>query len=275
MAVEKTVRDFYDGYGWKKVTEGQLGEDKQFRQFSKPYYRYPDADNRTISCFSHLSGRLLIAGGGDLPESHVRIASKFSNVCCLDISRTGLDIAKSKLEKSHFVLGSILNIPFPDDYFDAVFCAHVIYHIDIDLQERAVDELIRTTKPRGRIVILYSNPESLMRRIVRKKKRLPILWRMRRGSKAHSNQPSEERPPLYYALHPLRWWQRFGTKCDLSFMPWDVMEAEQESELLWNDTMAAIAYWLCHRFERKYPEVAVKWWQFPIIVLDKHHSSAT
>ena len=111
MEVEKIVRDFYDNFGWT-VNDGQSGEDMLFRQFSSPYYRYHvSTTERTVSCFSKLHGKLLIAGGGDLPESHIRIANNFSDVYCLDISQKALDIAKSKMEhKSEYVLGSILDI---------------------------------------------------------------------------------------------------------------------------------------------------------------------
>ena len=132
---EENVRDFYDTYGWVKQA-GISGEDTLFRDFSPPYYPYHDGVNaRTIACFADLNGRLLVAGGGGLPETHVTIADKFSETTCLDISKVAIDIARSKLEnKGEFILGSILEIPKPDDHFDAVYCAHVIYHIDRDHQ---------------------------------------------------------------------------------------------------------------------------------------------
>jgi ubiquinone/menaquinone biosynthesis C-methylase UbiE len=69
--------------------------------------------------------------------------------------------AKAKLGPTgEFVLGSILDLPLPDNHVDAVYCAHVIYHIDAAFQEKAVRELIRVTKPGGRVVIIYANPNS-------------------------------------------------------------------------------------------------------------------
>jgi ubiquinone/menaquinone biosynthesis C-methylase UbiE len=55
----------------------------------------------------------------------------------------------------------------PEDHFDAAYCAHVIYHIDSDHQDKAIRELIRVTKPGGRIVVIYSNQDSLPSRIAR------------------------------------------------------------------------------------------------------------
>jgi ubiquinone/menaquinone biosynthesis C-methylase UbiE len=197
---EKIVQDFYDNYGWVRK-EGRSGEDAMFRDFSSPYNRYHSGVNaRTIECFADLNGKLLLAGGGDLPDTHVTIANKFLETTCLDISKVAIDIARSKLEnRGKFVVGSILDIPESKDYFDAVYCAHVIFHIEKDHQEKAVRELIRVTKPSGRIVIIYSNPDSLPRRIVKFKGKLPLLRKLKR-KKPYSPPNIENRPPLIVPL---------------------------------------------------------------------------
>ena len=74
--IERAVRDFYDEYGW-----GQGGEDQMNRQFRPAYWPYHElTDARTLGCFTGRNGSLLIAGGGDLPQSHVDIASHFNAV---------------------------------------------------------------------------------------------------------------------------------------------------------------------------------------------------
>ena len=96
--VEKTVQTFYDTFGWVE-TAGVSGEDALFRKFSPPYYLYHDGVNdRTLKCFSTLGGKLLMAGGGDLPETHVAIAKMFSPTTFLDISDRALAIAKKKFD---------------------------------------------------------------------------------------------------------------------------------------------------------------------------------
>jgi SAM-dependent methyltransferase len=268
--VEKIVREFYDSYGWVRNNEGSVGED-EFRQFSRAYSRYHEAVNRrTLACFSGRSGELLIGGGGDLPETHTAVASQFSRVTCLDISQRALDIAKSKLgDRAEYILGSLLDIPKPDDHFDAAYCAHVIYHIDRDLQERAIDELIRVTKPGGRIVVIYVNPDNLIDRVLAKKNRMPGLWRLRRAVPVNAEGASAQRPPFYSAAHGLQWWKRFESRCRVTFIPWDVMSCTQDQQLLWNEPMAAMSYRMCEWFERNQPARAAKWWSYSVVVLDK------
>jgi len=266
---EEKVRNFYDRYGWTK-TGAAFGEDVLFRDFSAPYYPYHELVNaRTLECFAGLTGRLLIAGGGDLPETHVTLAGQFEHTTCLDISRVAIQIAHEKLAgRGDFVLASILEIPRPDEYFDAVYCAHVIYHVEKDLQARAVRELIRVTKPGGRLILIYFNRDSLPSRIAAAKERMPLLSRLRR-KKPHRLEATQERPPLYFHAHPLSWWNGFEDACHVEIKPWDVMGNAQEESLLVTDRVAALGYRVCSWFENKYPQTAARWWSYPLVVLTK------
>lgn len=269
--VEEEVRDFYDNYGWVKKA-GVSGEDTLFRGFSSPYYRYHDGVNaRTIECFAGMSGRLLLAGGGDLPDTHVTIATKFSDITCLDISKAAIDIARSKLEnKGEFILGSILDIPKPESYFDACYCAHVIYHIERDDQAKAIRELIRVTKPGGRVVVIYKNPDSLPSRIARLG-RGPLFRKLKKNSKRkepYNKTDTKSVPPLYFFAHPLSWWIQFDDECDVAIKPWDVMSKREELILI-NNMIASLGYRICSWVERKYPNMAARWWSYPLVIMTK------
>jgi len=266
---EEKVRDFYDRYGWVK-TAGISGEAALFRDFSPPYYPYhARVNSRTLECFAGLGGRLLMAGGGDLPETHVTIAEQFAQTTCLDISRVAIEIAREKLaDRGEFIVGSILAVPKPDDYFDAVYCAHVIYHVDSRRQESAVRELIRVTRAGGRIVMIYVNRDSLPSRMVAAKSKLPVLWKLNRR-KARERPMAEDRPPLYFFAHPLKWWSRFEDECQVEIKPWDVMGNTQEEALLISDGIASVGYRACSWLEERYPRAAGRWWSYPLVVLTK------
>jgi SAM-dependent methyltransferase len=266
---EEKVRFFYDHYGW--ITEAGLsGTDALFRSFSPAYYPYHQRVNaRTLECFAGLNGRLLMAGGGDLPETHVVITKRFSETTCIDISRLAIDIARSKLaDHGEFILGSILDIPKPADHFDAAYCAHVIYHIDREQQERAVRELVRVTRPGGRVVVIYINDDSIPARILQFKSRLPLLWRLKR-KKPISRPDITALPPLYFFAHPLNWWSRFEDLCDVEIKPWDVMGNAEEEGIFVSDGLASLGYRMCAWFEDRYPATAARWWTYPLIVLTK------
>lgn len=50
-------------------------------------------------------------------------------------------------------LGDIRNITFPADYFDKVICISVLEHLPKQDMKQAIDELIRVTKPNGKITL--------------------------------------------------------------------------------------------------------------------------
>lgn len=70
----------------------------------------------------------------------------------LDLCENFVDICiQSKLNVIH---GNILNIPFESNYFDNVISIAVIHHLKTkEDRYKAIQELIRITKPGGRILI--------------------------------------------------------------------------------------------------------------------------
>jgi SAM-dependent methyltransferase len=256
--VERSVREFYDTYGWSKG-----GEDELYRQFRPAYRHYHEMTvARTLGCFADRNGSLLIVGGGDLPPSHTKLALRFDTATCIDISRVALDITQSKLPSAKTVLGSICDAPLATATFDAVYAAHVIYHIDANDQERAIREMIRVTKPGGRIVIIYDNPRSPVRFAA------GVLQGLRkRFAPEHAVKQAGTR--LYFSAHPLSWWSRFKNVCSIQMMPWDIMGSYEERTLIPSDRLAHALYGAAARIERHFPSASVRLWQYPIIILDR------
>ncbi len=246
-----TVKSFYDKFGWQTV-DGQNGEDKLFRTFPAGYQGYhPLADQRVMSLIQGLSGSVLFVGGGDMPQNHVRIAKQFAEVSCMDISTVALDIAREKLgEDGTYLLESIVDTELPGDQFDLVYCAHVVYHINRADQETAVRQMMRLTKPGGRVVILYANPRSPFT--------LPgeLARYLKRGRVSSA-------PELYYSAQPLSWWNRFPGK----ILPWRIIGSRPARMLIRGDGawFFKTAAWV----ENRLPNLAVRLWQFPIIIIDR------
>ncbi|MFA5424401.1 MAG: ubiquinone/menaquinone biosynthesis methyltransferase [Phycisphaerae bacterium] len=97
-------------------------------------------------------------GTGDLT---VLLAEKYTQakICGLDLTAKMLDIAKKKVgnKKNEFVIGDMCDMPFGDNCFDVVTAFYAIRNAP-DL-ERALDEIIRVTRPGGCICLLdFSKP---------------------------------------------------------------------------------------------------------------------
>jgi SAM-dependent methyltransferase len=188
------------------------------------------------------------------------LAERFEAVTCIDISKVALAITKQKIPRAKTVLGSICTSPFAANTYDAVFAAHVIYHIEAEQQENAVRELIRVTKPGGRIVILYNNPHSPIRFLAGAVHRLRKLVAPEHAVKEAS---------LYFSPYPLEWWYRFKGSCEISMLPWDIISSYAERNLIPSDGVARVFYGTAAWIERMFPRAAVHLWQYPIVILDK------
>lgn len=267
--VEDVVRKFYDRYGWVKAGT-QLGEEAMFRQFPLYYFSFYESKSRkrVLSCFDGSTGKLLIAGCGDMPDSHVEATRRFTEVSCLDISDQALSAAAAKLgEKVRYIHGSILRAPLPDNAFDAVFCAHVLFHIDAGEQSQAVRELIRVTKPGGKIVIVYSNPDSVF--ALQFWKRSWVFRALASRARKPKTETSPAVPDLYFACHPFHWWRQFEPQCMIRFLPADIMGSRQAMLLLKSRIAAVLVYRTAAWLEQVTPALAVRLWQYPLVVLQK------
>jgi ubiquinone/menaquinone biosynthesis C-methylase UbiE len=255
--VTASVARFYDSYGWVKQGDGKVGEDQSWRRFPSSYENYStQSAARTAALFEGKTGALLICGCGDMPESHLRIIQFFERVTCLDISAAALAIAQTKVgDRARYMHQSIVETTLPDNSFDGVFCAHVIFHIEKDQQEAAVRQLLRVVKPNGRVVIIYENPASI------------FFWP---GAAIREAKRRLGLPPfLYFYVHPLRWWQRFEASNTVHFVPWEIIGARPARALLPGKRLSAAFFKMAAALEQRRPKLAVRLWQYPIVVLDK------
>ena len=56
-------------------------------------------------------------------------------------------------------------INFKKNYFDCILSMHTIYHINKNKQAEAIKKLIRLAKKDKPIIIVYSNPNSLISKL--------------------------------------------------------------------------------------------------------------
>lgn len=100
-----------------------------------------------------------------------------------EITYSGIDISEVMVNicqaRGHYVIqGNILQIPFADDKFDATMAIAVIHHLESRTDRvAAIRELVRITKPGGKILIYvwaFEQPKSSKRKFTSQDEMVPF-----------------------------------------------------------------------------------------------------
>jgi ubiquinone/menaquinone biosynthesis C-methylase UbiE len=256
MAIEDQVRDFYEEHGWEADASGQSTDARLWEELRPVAAQYVSACRRKVLDYLPSRGdRILDAGSGTIqyPE-YLEYSRGFEKRVCVDVSQRALDAAREKLgERGEYVRASLLDLPFPDNHFDAAVSLHTIYHIDRDRQEEAVRELVRVLKPGSTAVVVYANPDRLAARLKRFIRR----------------PPSTEAGPIYFYAHPLSWWERFSDDVEVEIVPWRALNANESRKLIPDNAIGARMFRALLAFERVLPALATRLGCYPMIVLTK------
>lgn len=270
LEAESRVRRFYEERGWNVDEEGVHHDKALFEDLRHCAAEYVSASRRKLLTHLPKTGDLLLdAASGPIqyPE-HLEYSLGFSKHVCVDISQKALDQAAKKLgSRGEYVNASILDLPFQDDYFDAIVSLHTIYHIDRHQQEAAVHQLIRCIKPGHPIVIVYSNPNALSRLLSKPlKKSLALLKRSANGRSVNKESDSLS---LYFYAHPLVWWNRFSNQCNITILPWRFLEPKVAKLIIPDNRLGEFILRGVMRFEELLPRLATLLGSHPMIILRK------
>lgn len=100
----------------------------------------------------------IATGTGDLA---ILMAGSAHEITGLDISEGMLEVGRKKIEEKNLehkvkmVLGDSENLPFPDNYFDAITVAFGVRNFET--LEKGLSEILRVLKPGGIFVILETS----------------------------------------------------------------------------------------------------------------------
>lgn len=204
------TRRFYDERGWHREG-GELVDRKLFgvkedgpirvELFQVHMQRVRDALSKAGPPLA-----LLECGCGGTPEkSFLDLCGSYTGA---DFSDVGLTAARASFEgvttPHHFQVADVCNLPFKDGQFDALYSAHMIYHIeDPAAQATALQEFMRVLRPGGVAVIVAANPRPLLfpiRLVRRLLADTPVIgWLVDR---------IRTRPPIPYQPMPIGWMRR-------------------------------------------------------------------
>jgi ubiquinone/menaquinone biosynthesis C-methylase UbiE len=269
---EEIVKGFYDKQGWN--TKDSITEDaKLFEDLRNNAKEYVSKCRLRVCKHIPEKGEFLLdmASGPIQYEEYLEYSKNFTKRYCVDLSKQALESAQQKIgDHGVFLCGSFFDLSLQDDFFDCSISLHTIYHIDKDMQEEAIRKLIRVTKSGKPVIIVYSNPDTLMVRL-----RRSIPYRVLRKVKhlfvkaKPIKKMSENDIKLYFCAHSLKWWDRFSDSASVKIYPWRSFGSDMQKKLIPDNILGrklfAILFWL----EEKFPNFFVKYFTYPMIVLTK------
>lgn len=95
---------------------------------------------------------------GTLSLAAKRQAGPTGSVFGIDIIPGMIEVSQKKAAQAKldvvFQLGSIDNIPFPNDNFDVVMCSFMIFHMSEKVRNKGIEEIYRVLKPQGKLLVL-------------------------------------------------------------------------------------------------------------------------
>lgn len=152
---EKSSRRFDE---WSKKYDRSLLQFLMFRRSHNMFISNIIRDSRKISILD------VGCGTGEFTMK-LKGYKKDADIHGLDIAPHMINIAKSKFgNEINFRVGDVEKMPYEDNYFDYLTCSHSFHHYPH--KKKAVHEMFRILKPKGKIMIIDGCKDSLLGRII-------------------------------------------------------------------------------------------------------------
>ncbi len=233
-----SVKEYYDKIGWKKE-KGKYVDALTFTSDKGAKYRR--AGNDKLREMIGESEMLLDVACGAMP-----FTSKAIKHICMDFSITAVQEAKLNKPEGLFVLGDITNLPLKDNSVTDTISLHTIYHVNKELQQRAIEEIRRVSKNKCYIIYNAGKHATLVNILT-----LPLqLWNW---SEKRINPTSKRK--LYFYAHDYSWLERFG---------------KLETYRLLNEggiKLYSIFLGMISKIEKYFPKLAY----YPLLIIDKNN----
>ena len=158
------VRDYWDAHtlGLQYVSDPTIAKGSpEFFEHIRPWmnpYKFPWIMERIESESAKLKGKQLLEIGCGMGYDSLEFLRRGVRVTAIDLTPNAVEFTRRHFEVAgvqadDVKVGNALDLPFPDESFDAVWSNGVL-HATGDTQ-KAIDEVWRVLKPGGRAIISH------------------------------------------------------------------------------------------------------------------------
>lgn len=272
----KMVKDFYEDFGWQRDKDGRFHDSTRFIEQKTAVDDYYRGTMQRLSQFLQPHGRYLldVASGPVFQSENQAFSNNFDKRICVDITFRALVEARANIgdDKGIFINGDITNLPLVDSLCDNAMSIHTLYHVPQELQETAIRELIRVSKPGSNVVILYNwawhswlmNVLLLPVRMVKAVKRVFRYLTVSAKERWLSGG-------LYFYPHSPKWFEGVGQKMGLtvSFSSLTSIHQDFVKYYVHDGFGGAKLLRFVKRMEEKYPKYLGRHGAFAFVILKK------
>jgi len=211
-----------------------------------------------------------MASGPIQYEEYLEYSKNFATRYCVDLSSDALAKAELKIgTHGKFLLGSFFDLEIEENYFDCAVSLHTIYHMSADKQEEAITKLLKIVKPGKPVIIVYSNPDTLIGIVkVAYRRILKGLSKLGLTTEQEVDVSSKD---LYFHSHSIEWWARFNKLADVQIYPWRAFDVKHQKMLFPNNAFGRSMLSVLFYLEETFPIFFYRNFQYPMIVLTKNN----
>ena len=248
------VFKFYNNSGWKKrksiFEDANLFEDLRFH--SKEYVS--KCRKRVLNYIPKQGKNMLDFASGPIQYPEYLLYSKnFTTRHCVDFSKDAIINARKKIGKNgKFYCNDFFDIKFKKNYFECILSIHTIYHINKSKQKKAIHKLLSISKKGSPIIIVYSNPNTIINRIKK------IFFKSKK-----------KKQDLYFFCHSIAWWKQFEIIADVKLFPWRSFASAHQKFFFPNNYLGKKMLKILYYFEDKFQKFFVNNFQYYKVVLKK------
>jgi SAM-dependent methyltransferase len=223
---DSSLQDFYDKKGW--IFPDSNSYDAHINEnLTEVAANYVSQVRLRIKREIGSGQNLLDVGCGPIqyPE-YLAYSDSFERRICIDLSVEALKLAELKLgKKGIYIVGDYLSLSRLEYApYDGATLINVLYHVHKDLQARLVWKILSELNPGGKLVIVYSNPNTIsaiITSVAVRVKRFKTLLHFASRTAVSNN-------PIYFYRHKLDFWKEFSKIASIEIKAWRTFSPQLE-----------------------------------------------
>ncbi|MDP7416154.1 MAG: class I SAM-dependent methyltransferase [Dehalococcoidales bacterium] len=186
--------------------------------------------------------------------------------------------AKNKMkDRGIYLLCDITNIPIKKESMDSVVSLHTLYHVPLDQQKKALNEIYRVLRPESTGVIVYSwGSTSILMKVnflhdlyCAVKKIILNLFGGKKEIELSKDNILKE-PKLYYRVHNFKWFiENINIKFKFELGSWRSVDVKFLKFFIHDFLFGRLILRIIFRLEEVFPKFFGRYGQYPILILKK------